>query len=81
MGKVTDELIARIRRQVQERGVVLWLDPERIYAGVPDLVGKMGFRLKDTREVILSSAIGLSRSCRTHNRPSWFFICRWDKKH
>jgi hypothetical protein len=46
MGKVTDQLIARIRRQVQERGLVLWLDPERIYAGVPDLVQKDGLQVE-----------------------------------
>lgn len=37
-GKVTDVLISRIRRQVEEHRLVLWLDSERHYADVPALL-------------------------------------------
>ncbi len=46
MGKVTDELIARIRRQVQEYGLVVWFDPDAAYAGVLELLRRDGFRVE-----------------------------------
>lgn len=41
-GKVTDALVARIRRQVDEHQLLLWLDPERRYGDVPALLAKDG---------------------------------------
>ncbi|MBN1854455.1 MAG: hypothetical protein JW829_17115 [Pirellulales bacterium] len=34
MGKVTDELIGLIAKQVDDHGIVVWYDPERIYGAV-----------------------------------------------
>jgi hypothetical protein len=41
-GRVTDALVARVRRQVDEHGLVLWLDPERQYGRIPPLLGLEG---------------------------------------
>ncbi len=41
-GKVTDALVARIRRQVEEHELLLWLDPERHYGDVPVLLAADG---------------------------------------
>jgi hypothetical protein len=34
MGKITDELVALIMKQLQDRGIVVWHDPEHAYADV-----------------------------------------------
>jgi hypothetical protein len=34
VGRILDELARRLRRAVDERGVVLWFDPDHAYAGV-----------------------------------------------
>lgn len=34
MGRVTDHLVSLINRQVHENGIVVWYDPDRVYAGV-----------------------------------------------
>lgn len=34
MGKVTEELVKLITKQVDERGIVVWYDPERAYGEV-----------------------------------------------
>lgn len=36
MGKVTDELMALIARQVQDHGIVVWYDPDQAYGEVVD---------------------------------------------
>ena len=36
MGKVTDELVALITKQVQDHRLVIWYDPERTYGDVVD---------------------------------------------
>ena len=36
MGLVTDELIALIAKQVQDHGIVVWYDPEKVYGDVAD---------------------------------------------
>jgi hypothetical protein len=36
MGKVTDELIALIARQVNDKGIVVWYDPEQSYTEVAE---------------------------------------------
>src|SRR5262249_24315735 len=41
-GKVTESLVARIRRQVDEHGLTLWLDPERQYENVAELLAGDG---------------------------------------
>ncbi len=38
MGKVTEELIKLITKQVQDHGIVVWYDPERVYT---DLVSRL----------------------------------------
>ena len=38
MGKVTEELVRLITKQVQDHGIVVWYDPERVYT---DLVGRL----------------------------------------
>ena len=34
MGKVTEELVALITKQIQDHGIVVWYDPERVYGDV-----------------------------------------------
>lgn len=34
MGRVSDEIVRLIQRQVDEHGIVLWYDPERVYEGL-----------------------------------------------
>jgi hypothetical protein len=34
MGKVTDHLVSLIKRQVKDRGIVVWYDPEQVYTDV-----------------------------------------------
>jgi len=36
MGKITEELVALITKQVQDHGLVVWYDPERAYGEVVD---------------------------------------------
>jgi hypothetical protein len=36
MGKVTEELVALITKQIQDHGIVVWYDPERAYGDVVD---------------------------------------------
>lgn len=36
MGLVLDEITRRVRAQLDQRGLVLWFDPERHYASVVD---------------------------------------------
>lgn len=38
MGKITEELITLIKKQVQDHGLVVWYDPERVYT---DLVSRL----------------------------------------
>src|SRR5262249_36980546 len=39
-GKVTEALVARIRRQVDEHQLLLWLDPDRHYGDIPALLAE-----------------------------------------
>ena len=32
MGKITEEILALIKRQIDERGIVVWYDPERVFS-------------------------------------------------
>ena len=34
MGKVTGYLLSVITKQVEDKGIVVWYDPERVYTGV-----------------------------------------------
>ena len=43
MGKVTEELIGLIAKQVEDRGIVVWYDPEEAYGEVA-----AGFSLPET---------------------------------
>ncbi len=43
MGEVSEELLALITKQVEDRGIVVWYDPEQAYG---DVVAKLG--LADT---------------------------------
>jgi len=36
MGKVTDELIGLIGKQVDDHGIVVWYDPETVYCEVAE---------------------------------------------
>jgi len=36
MGKVTEELVALITKQIRDHGIVVWYDPERAYGDVVD---------------------------------------------
>lgn len=36
MGKVTDELVALITKQVQDHGLIVWYDPAQVYGDVVD---------------------------------------------
>ena len=36
MGKVTEELVALITKQIQDHGIVVWYDPEHTYGDVID---------------------------------------------
>ena len=36
MGKVTEELVMLITKQVQDHGIVVWYDPEQAYSDVVD---------------------------------------------
>ncbi len=36
MGKVTEELLALITKQIQDHGIVVWYDPEHAYGDVID---------------------------------------------
>jgi hypothetical protein len=36
MGKVTEELVALITKQIQDHGLVVWYDPEQAYSDVVD---------------------------------------------
>jgi hypothetical protein len=40
MGKVTEELVALITKQIQDHGIVVWYDPEQAYG---DVVGQLHF--------------------------------------
>jgi hypothetical protein len=46
MGRVTEELMARIRRQVQEHGLVVWFDPDKAYGPVADQLRRDGLRVE-----------------------------------
>jgi len=47
MGIVTDHLVKLIQRQVEDKGLVLWCDPDRTYAGLaPSVISRA---LPDTR--------------------------------
>jgi len=51
-GKVTESLVARIRRQVDEHGLVLWLDPERQYENGAELLAEDGVPVETYRDSI-----------------------------
>ena len=34
MGKITEYLINLIAKQVEDKGIVVWYDPEKVYTGV-----------------------------------------------
>ena len=36
MGKVTEELVTLITKQIQDHGIVVWYDPEQAYGDVVD---------------------------------------------
>ena len=36
MGKVTEELVGLITKQIQDHGIVVWYDPEQTYGDVID---------------------------------------------
>ena len=36
MGKVTEELVTLITKQIQDHGIVVWYDPEQAYSDVVD---------------------------------------------
>lgn len=36
MGKVTEELVMLITKQLQDHGIVVWYDPEQVYSDVVD---------------------------------------------
>jgi hypothetical protein len=42
MGKITDELVALIMKQLQDRGIVVWYDPEHAYADVVSQLDQPG---------------------------------------
>ena len=51
-GKVTEALVARIRRQVEEHQLLLWLDPERHYGDVPALLAESGVPVAAYRDSV-----------------------------
>jgi hypothetical protein len=53
-GKVTEALLARIRRQVDEHQLVLWLDPERHYGDVPALLANDGVPVETYRDGVFA---------------------------
>ena len=36
MGKITEELITLLAKQIQDHGIVVWYDPEQAYGDVVD---------------------------------------------
>lgn len=51
-GRVTEALLARVRRQVDEHGLVLWLDPERLYGTIPQLLAQEGVPVQVYQESV-----------------------------
>lgn len=45
IGNATDFLVSRISKQVEKKGMVVWYDPERLYANVPETLNPLGVPL------------------------------------
>lgn len=57
MGKVTEHLIELIRKQVKEKGIVIWYDPEKVYTNISQTL-----TIPDTRVLHYSDSFFKLRS-------------------
>lgn len=65
MGRVSETIKERVLRQVDEHGIVVWFDPERVYGAVPDELAASGatvvrfqgsvFGLRQRVEILLAA--------------------------
>src|SRR5262245_12538467 len=68
-GKVSESLVARIRRQVDEHGPVLWLDPEQQYKHVAELLTEDGVPVEAYRDSIFELRRRIERALAGWERP------------
>src|SRR5262249_6631243 len=58
-GKVTEALVTRIRRQVDEHQLLLWLDPDRHYADIPALLAEDGIPVATYQDSVFELRHGI----------------------
>ena len=81
MAVVTESLVQLIAKQVDEKGLVVWYDPEQAYAAAAAELSLP----KTTVARYDGSFLQLrkrdrSPAQRRHNRLGWSSMCRWSKR-